>query len=731
MAHDMTAELQTSRRAFLKASVATGGGLMLGIGMVQGAAAQTAAKLSAYVSIRPDGSITVMAKNPEVGQGIKTMLPMLIAEELDVDWTQIHIEQAMANQAIYGRQYAGGSTATPTLWIPMRQVGAAAREMLVMAAAARWKTAPAECATAAGVITHTPTGRKLTYGQVANDAASLPPPDPASLKLKDAAAYKIIGKSHSGVDSPKIVTGQPLYGVDVVVPGMAIAVFEKCAVYGGRLVSADLTAAKALPGVIDAFVVKGGTNPTGLVDGVAILASDYWTANRARADLKIVWDEGKYADHSTALYDSRAADLAAKPPQSSLLKAGDPSSALAGAAKVVKAAYSYPFLSHATLEPQGCTASYKDGKVEIWTTSQNPEPGRQLTAETLGIKPDDMTIHMIRAGGGFGRRLSNDYFVEAVAISKQAGRPVKLLWNRSDDLQHDIYRPGGYHNFRAGLDASGKVVAFRDHFVTFGEGETLVSNAVLGPTEFPAGFVQHCEYVQSTMPLVAPTGPMRAPRSNALCFAFQSFIDELAVEAGKDPLQFKLDLLGPARPAPATNATFDNGRMSAVLKLVGERSGWAKRGALPKGVGMGVAFYWCHLGYFAHVVQTRVDPATGVWKVGKVWVVGDVGSQIINPTGAIAQVEGAVIDGLGQLACAITFEKGRATQANFDRYPLIRINRAPTAVDVHFLITNNPPTGLGEPALPSVIPALCNAIYAATGKRVRNLPMTNAMLKAT
>ena len=326
MAHDMTAELQTSRRAFLKASVATGGGLMLGIGMVQGAAAQTAAKLSAYVSIRPDGSITVIAKNPEVGQGIKTMLPMLIAEELDVDWTQIHIEQAMANQAIYGRQYAGGSTATPTLWIPMRQVGAAAREMLVMAAAARWKTSPAECTTAAGVITHTPTGRKLTYGQVANDAASLPPPDPASLKLKDAAAYKIIGKSHSGVDSPKIVTGQPLYGVDVVVPGMAIAVFEKCAVYGGRLVSADLTAAKALPGVIDAFVVKGGNNPTGLVDGVAILASDYWTANRARADLKIVWDEGKYADHSTALYDSRAADLAAKPPQSSLLKSGDPSS---------------------------------------------------------------------------------------------------------------------------------------------------------------------------------------------------------------------------------------------------------------------------------------------------------------------------------------------------------------------------------------------------------------------
>ena len=727
MALDMTNEPRPSRRAFLFSTLAAGGGLVLGVGLADSAAAQATAKLSAFVSILPDGAISVIAKNPECGQGIKTMLPMLIAEELDVDWSQIRIVQADADQTIYGRQVAGGSTATPTNWLPMRQAGAGARHMLVTAAAARWGVPASECSTAAGVISHKASNHTVTYGAVASAAAALTPPDPATLTLKDPKAFGIIGKSRNGVDSPKVVTGQPLFGIDVVVPGMVHAAFEKCPVFGGKVVSADLAAAKARPGVIDAFIVKGGSNLTGLVDGVAILATNWWSANRARRDLKIVWDEGPTADHSTAGYDAQAKALAAQPPHSTILKTGDVAAALGGAAKTVHAAYSYPFLSHAPLEPQNTTAVFKDGKFEIWAPTQNPEPGRQLVAETLGVKPADITIHLIRCGGGFGRRLANDYMVEACAIAKQAGRPVKLVWNRSDDLQHDPYRPGGYHNFSAGLDAGGKVIAFRDHFVTFGAGEQAASSANLSNTEFPAGFVENCELVQSTMPLAAATGPMRAPRSNALCFAFQSFIDELAVAAGKDPLRFKLDLLGPPRPPAAANA-FNNGRMADVLRLVGERSGWDRRASLPKGTGMGVAFYWCHQGYFAHVVEAKVEPG-GAWKVGRVWCVGDVGSQIINPTGARAQVEGSIIDGLGQLALAVTFDKGRTTQSNFNQYPLTRISQTPTAIDIHFHLTRFSPTGLGEPALPPVIPALTNALFAASGKRVRDLPLAAAALR--
>ncbi len=731
MALDMTQEPQPSRRAFLFSTLAAGGGLVLGVGFAHDAAAQATAKLSAFVSILPDGAISVIAKNPEVGQGIKTMLPMLIAEELDVDWSQIRIVQADADQTIYGRQIAGGSTATPTNWLPMRQAGAAARQMLVAAAATRWGVPASECSTAAGVIRHAVSKRTLSYGAVASAAAALTPPDPATLTLKDAKAFKIIGRSRGGVDSPKVVAGAPLFGIDVVVPGMVHAAFERCPVFGGKVVSADLAAAKARPGVIDAFIVKGGSNPTGLVDGVAILATNWWSANRARRDLKIVWDEGSKADHSTAGYDAQALKLAAAPPQASLFKEGDVAAAMAGAAKTIQASYAYPFLSHAPLEPQNTTAIFKDGKFEIWSPTQNPEPGRRLVAETLGVKPADITIHLIRCGGGFGRRLANDYMVEACAIAKQSGRAVKLVWNRSDDLQHDPYRPGGYHYFSGGLDAAGKVVAFRDHFVTFGAGDQVVSSANLGSAEFPAGFVPNCEFVQSTMTLGAATGPMRAPRSNALCFAFQSFIDELAVAADKDPLQFKLDLLGPPRQMPGPNATtvgFHSGRMADVLRLVGERSGWSGRASLPKGVGMGVAFYWCHLGYFAHVVEAKVEP-DGAWKVGRVWAVGDVGSQIINPTGARAQVEGSIIDGLGQVSNAITFDKGRTTQTNFHQYPLPRMNQAPLSIDIHFHLTAYSPTGLGEPALPPVIPALTNALFAASGKRVRNLPLDRAVLK--
>jgi isoquinoline 1-oxidoreductase beta subunit len=735
-----------SRRAFLRASVAVGGGLLLdfSVGAALGAvpaqtvaAAQTAAPgqpaatLNAYVQISGDGVVTIMSKNPEIGQGIKTMLPMLIAEELDVDWRDVRIEQALSDPERFGRQIAGGSRATPLSWEPLRRVGAAGRQMLVGAAAQTWGVPPAECVTSSGTVIHAPTQRSLSYGSLAAKAAALPAPDLNLVPLKQPKDFKIIGKSHPGVDNPLVVTGKPLFGIDVSVPGMLYAVFVKSPVFGGTVRSANVDAIKALPGIRDAFVAPGGRIFDGLVGGVAIVATNWWLANKAREKLEVTWDEGAAAGQSSEGFAKRALDLSKQAPTLKLLSEGNVDQALKGSATVLEAAYSYPFIAHATLEPQNCTAHFKDGKVEIWAPTQNPDPGRKIVAKTLGLAESDITIHMIRCGGGFGRRLMNDYMVEAAWISKQVGAPVKVLWNREDDIRHDFYRPAGFHFFKAGLDAGGNVKAFSDHFVSFGEGDKFANSAALSADEFPAKFVADLEFGASLMPLAVPTGPLRAPRSNALGFAFQSFIDELAHAAGKDPVQFRIEMLTgrpvPLKPpGPGQDPGFDSGRMVGVLGAVREKSGWRKRN-LPKGTGQGVAFYYSHLGYFAEVVQATVA-AGGRITVDKVWVVGDVGSQIINPTSAENQVQGAALDGIGEaLGQVITLNNGRVEQSNFDDFPLLRMPQAPP-VAVHFLVTDHPPTGLGEPALPPVVPALCNAIFAATGVRIRSLPIDPKLL---
>ena len=737
---------QVNRRQFLQVSALAGGGLVIAsfepLNRMEALAASQAASFApnAFITLTPDGFVSIVAKNPEIGQGVKTMLPMLIAEELDVDWDKVRITQGDLDTTKFQAQSAGGSTATPNNWLPMRRVGAAGRAMLVSAAAQTWNVPESELTTASGAVLHAGSRRRLAYSELLAKAATITPPNLETVPLKDPKNFRIIGKPTRNVDAQAIVTGKPIFGIDVKVPGMLHAVYEKCPVFGGKVVSANLDEIKAMPGVKHAFVIEGTTNLAGLMPGVAIVADSWWQAKTAREKLRVQWDEGATASQSSDGFASQAEAFSKQAPQRSLRKDGDPDAGLASAAKTVEAAYFYPFIAHAPLEPQNTTAHFKDGKLELWSASQQPAGGRRLVSQTLGVPEENITIHLPRMGGGFGRRLGNDYMVEAAAIAMKIPEPVKLLWTREDDTRHDLYRPAGFHYFKGGVDAAGKLSAWKNHFVSFGQGESFVQAAGIGPAEFPARYIDNYALDCSVMPLGVPTGFLRAPTSNGVAFVIQSFIDELAHAAGKDPVQFRYDLLtnfkpdAPAAPAgPPGAATpgggrqgggpqFDHDRMRGVLELVAEKSGWGKT-RLPKGTGMGVAFHFSHRGYFAEVVQASVSQA-GQVKVDKVWVAGDIGSQIINPLNAENQVRGSVLDGIAEaLAQEISIEKGRVVQDNFRNFPLLRMVQVPP-VEVHWKLSDIPPTGLGEPALPPVVPALTNAIFAATGKRIRSLPLS-------
>jgi isoquinoline 1-oxidoreductase beta subunit len=736
-----------NRRHFLQITALAGGGLALGLYEQPLARAlapgqpeprQPSFSPRAFVQIHPDGTVTIMAKGPEIGQGVRTMLPMLIAEELDIEWSQVRIEQATLDEATYGPQFAGGSMSTPLNWEPLRRVGAAARQLMIAAAARRWGVTAAECSTTAGKVTHAATQRSLGYGELAEEAASLPLPDQSALKLKDPHDYRIIGKPIPGIDNQAILTGKPIFGIDIKLPGMLYAVYQKCPVFAGKVKSANLDQIRTRPGVRHAFVVDGTIRSTAVVDsdpglepGVAIVADTWWQAQSARKALTVDWDfaagSPAAATQSSKAFTGQALKLAKQTPAHTIHSNGDVAAALASAAKTVEATYSYPLLAHATLEPQTTTARFDNGKLDLWTTSQTPSSGRRYVAQQLGIAESDITVHLVRTGGGFGRRLMNDYMVEAAWIAREAKAPVQLFWSREDDFMHDAYRPGGWHALKAGLDAQGRVTAWSQHLVTYGQGEHAAPSAGIGGDEFPSGRVPNYSIGHTAMPLWLRTGPMRAPGANALAFIGQSFLDEVAQAAGRDPLDLQLEILA-ATPVAGNSGNgrpsgFNPERLAGVLQQVAEESNWRNR-PRAAGTGMGIAAYACHQGYCAEVTEVTVDTNNRV-HVNQVWAVADVGRQIINPSGARAQIEGAIIEGIGHTTVQVTLAGGRVEQTNFGQYPLPRMRHTPR-MHISFRITDNPPTGLGEPALPPVIPAICNAISAATGKRVRTLPFTQS-----
>ena len=713
------------RRRFLQLSGITGALLVLGAAPVARArtGADPAARAfapNAWLAIR-ERDILIYAVNPELGQGVKTSLPMIVAEELDAAWDDVHVEQADIDAARYGQQFAGGSRSVPTHWEALRHAGAAARAMLVGAAAARWGVAPAECSTAESHVLHGPSGRRLSFFELAAEAARQPVPHGDALKLKSRDGFRLLGQRIGGVDNRAIVTGAPLFTGDLQLPGLLTAVYQKGPATGARPREANLDEIKRLPGVVDAFILEGNGLANELMPGVAIVAKSTWAAFSAKAALRVEWDESEAATDSWSGAIRAAEDILGKDGAIEVAARGDVEAALAGAARTLQADYRYAFVSHAQLEPQCCVAWHRDGGLELWAPTQAPQRALPLLANVSGLAPERITINQSRGGGGFGRRLVNEWMCEAAAIAQRVAAPVRLQWTREDDMQHDFFRAGGFHRLTAGLDAQGRLAGWRHRLVSFSaDGSNAVSGGQLSAQTFPGSLPAQHRLSQTLLPWRTPCGPWRAPGSNVFAFVVQSFLHELAVAAQRDHLGFLLEQLGPPRWLQEGDpGALHTGRAAAVLRLAAEKAGWGR--ALPPGRGLGLAFYFSHAGHVAEVAEVSVDADKRV-TVHRVTVAADVGP-IVNRSGAEAQCEGSVIDGVSTLlALAATHENGRVQETNFHRYPLLRMAQAP-AVDVHFIESDVPPTGLGEPALPPVAPAVCNAIFAACGQRIRRLPI--------
>jgi isoquinoline 1-oxidoreductase beta subunit len=700
--------MNTSRRNFLKLAATAGGGLVLGFHWSNSEAAQLkvfesptlaldSVNFNSYLSIAPDGIVTIFSPNPELGQNIKTSFPMIVAEELDADWSKVSVVQAALDTKKFERQLTGGSGAIPHSWERLRKAGAAARQMLVDAAAKKLNVPSTSLTTEKSTVIHAESGKKLSYGELANDAAAVPVP--TEVKLKDKKDFKLIGTAVKNVDSKAMITGKPLYGLDFYREGMLFAMIQRPLQFGMKIKSVDAAAAKAMPGITDVVTFK---------NNVAIVGKSTWAVNKARKAVKIEY-ETEGAIESTTDHNKLFKDLLDKGEATVRRKDGDVSAAFTSAAKVITREYQCPFLSHAPMEPMNFFAHVREDGVELIGPCQLPDNSRNDTAKLLGIAPEKITLELTRLGGGFGRRLKSDYVLEAAELSSLIKAPVKVIWTREDDMTGGSYRPAVRYRFDAALDANNKLIGYKLRGVGINAGNCTRED------NFPSGAVDNLliDSIEHKSPIT--TGAWRAPITNFLAFAEQSFIDEVAKEANQDPIKFRLDLLEKAKQSPVGAIKYDIERMKAVIQLAAEKSGWGTK----KNVAQGFSVYFSHRSYVAQVAEVEMKGNSPV--LTKIHAAADCGV-VINLSGANQQVKGGVIDGLGHAMFGnVSFREGAAEQRNFNTYRLIRMKEIPE-VDVHFVNNGIDPTGLGEPALPPTGAAVANAYAKATGKRLYEQP---------
>lgn len=699
-----------SRREFVGAGIGAAAGLVIGFYLPhRGESQKHSFSPNAYLRITPDNKITIVVARSEMGQGVRTALPMILAEELEADWKQINIEQAGAS-TLYGDQTTGGSASIRTTWDPMRKAGASAREMLITAAALTWGVPRSACTAEAGFIKHAATNRSLSYGELVEKASTLP--IPSDVPLKQAKDYKIVGQRLPRLDSLAKVKGEAVYGIDFRLPGMKYAALARCPLIGGKVTGFDDKESRKIAGVT--YVGKLGDS------AVAVVADSVWSALEGRRVLNITWDEGPNKELNSASILASLRQAAGKK-GANLYAAGEPAKA---SGRHISAEFVLPFMAHAPMEPGNCTAHYQASKCELWAPTQVPQDCRDSVATAIGLDSDQVKVNVTLMGGGFGRRLEHDYAIEAAQVSKAVNAPVKVIWTREDDMRCSTYRPASLHQLGAVVDGSGLPVALTHRIIApsiTGQKGQPVPNNVDPDLPDEAGPVYGIpnyaiEYVMTETPV--PLGWMRSVYALQSAFALESFIDELAAMAGKDPLKYRLQLLAKDQDLAYFTTTWHTARMRGVLQLAAEKAGWDK--PLPAGHHRGIACFGCFQSYMAEVVEITME--NNLPKVHRVVAAVDCG-QVINPTILEQQIQGGVIYGLSNaLRAQITIDKGRVVQGNFDDYAPLRMDETPT-VEVYAVSSPEPPTGIGEPSVPPVAPALCNAIYAATKKRIRSLPI--------
>jgi isoquinoline 1-oxidoreductase subunit beta len=699
-----------SRREFVGAGIGAAAGLVIGFYLPhKGESRKDSFSPNAYLRITPDNKITIVVARSEMGQGVRTALPMILAEELEADWKQIEIEQAGAS-TLYGDQTTGGSASIRTTWDPMRKAGASAREMLISAAALTWGVSRSSCTADSGHIKHAASNRSLSYGELVGKASTLP--IPSDVTLKQSKDYKIVGQRLPRLDSLAKVKGEAIYGIDFRMPGMKYAVLARCPLIAGKVSGIDDKESKKIPGV--SYVGKIGDS------AVAVVADSVWSAMEGRRVLNVSWDEGPHKNLNSAAILASLKQAASKK-GANLYAAGDPGKA---SGRHISAEYVLPFMAHAPMEPGNCTANFQGSKCELWAPTQVPQDCRDSVATAIGLDPDQVKVNVTLMGGGFGRRLEHDYAVEAAQVSKAINAPVKVIWTREDDMRCSTYRPASLHQLSATVDGTGLPVALTHRIIApsiTGQKGQPVPNNVDPDLPDEAGPVYGIpnyaiEYVMTETPV--PLGWMRSVYALQAGFALESFIDELALAAGKDPLKYRLQLLAKDQDLAYFTTTWHTARMRAVLQLAAEKAGWDK--PLPAGHYRGIACFACFQTYMAEVVEITMENKQP--KVHRVVAAVDCG-QVVNPAILEQQIQGGVVYGLSNaLRAQITIDKGRIVQGNFDDYAPLRMDEAPV-VEVYAVPSQEPPTGIGEPSLPPLAPALCNAIYAATKKRIRTLPI--------